>query len=315
MIEVCEEEKTDLLLIAGDLFHRQPLLRELKDVAYLFGKLTHTQVVLIAGNHDYMKKDSYYRTFRWPAHVHMLGGGELESVVFPELDTEVCGFSYHTREIRELPLQGAYNGTQRWSILLLHGGDASHVPFRKEELLNLGYDYIALGHIHKPQMLVKDRIAYPGAPEPVDKNDTGHHGFITGELTRQGCRTRFVPFSVREYKHVEVEVSPQMTGFELKERLGAVILENGSEHIYKLILTGERDPETLFDLAQMSGIGHVIEVVDQTKPAYDFDSLLAQNQNNILGELIREWKDCDRGSVEYGAMCEGVKALMETRRG
>ena len=34
---------------------RQPLLRELKDVSYLLGKLTHTQVVLSAGNHDYIK--------------------------------------------------------------------------------------------------------------------------------------------------------------------------------------------------------------------------------------------------------------------
>ena len=42
---MCEEEQTELLLIAGDLFHRQPLLRELKEVDYLFGSLTKTQVV------------------------------------------------------------------------------------------------------------------------------------------------------------------------------------------------------------------------------------------------------------------------------
>ena len=28
VLKVCEKEQTDLLLIAGDLFHRQPLLRE-----------------------------------------------------------------------------------------------------------------------------------------------------------------------------------------------------------------------------------------------------------------------------------------------
>ena len=49
VIETCEREKIDLLLIVGDLFHRQPLLRELKEVSYLFGKLTKTQVVLVAG--------------------------------------------------------------------------------------------------------------------------------------------------------------------------------------------------------------------------------------------------------------------------
>ena len=31
IVNICEWEEMDLLLIAGDLFHRQPLLRELKE--------------------------------------------------------------------------------------------------------------------------------------------------------------------------------------------------------------------------------------------------------------------------------------------
>ena len=65
------------MLIAGDLFHRQPLLRELKELRDLFGTLKATQVVLIAGNHDYLKRDSYYRTFVWGENVHMILGGLL----------------------------------------------------------------------------------------------------------------------------------------------------------------------------------------------------------------------------------------------
>ena len=70
VLGVCEEEQTDLLLIAGDLFHRQPLVRELKEADYLFSELTHTKVVLIAGNHDYIGKNSNYRTFRWSENVY-----------------------------------------------------------------------------------------------------------------------------------------------------------------------------------------------------------------------------------------------------
>ena len=65
VIRVCEDEQADLLLIAGDLFHRQPLVRELREVDYFFSELTHTKVVLIAGNHDYIGSNSNYRTFRW----------------------------------------------------------------------------------------------------------------------------------------------------------------------------------------------------------------------------------------------------------
>lgn len=69
-----------------------------------------------------------------------------------------------------------------------------------------------------------------------------------------------------------------------------------------------------FDLSERFGFGNVVEIVDETAPAYDFERLMEQNAHNILGYLIRELKDYDRDSVEYGAMCEGVKALVETRR-
>ncbi|MBO5460835.1 MAG: metallophosphoesterase, partial [Ruminococcus sp.] len=108
ILEICEEEKTDLLLIAGDLFHRQPLLRELKEVDYLFSRLTHTKVVLIAGNHDYIRKDSYYRTFSWNENVFTLFNNEIGTVVFPELETAVYGLSYHEKEIKE----SLYDGLQ-----------------------------------------------------------------------------------------------------------------------------------------------------------------------------------------------------------
>ena len=63
LIERVRLEKADLLLVSGDLFHRQPLVRELKEVNYLFSTIPDTTVVLMAGNHDYIKKGSYYPEF------------------------------------------------------------------------------------------------------------------------------------------------------------------------------------------------------------------------------------------------------------
>ena len=50
VIETVGRQRTDLLLIAGDLFHRQPLKRELKEVNELFASIPDTRVVMIAGN-------------------------------------------------------------------------------------------------------------------------------------------------------------------------------------------------------------------------------------------------------------------------
>ena len=48
------EDPVDLLFISGDLFHRQPLMRELKEVNYLFSTIPDTRVYLMAGNHDFI---------------------------------------------------------------------------------------------------------------------------------------------------------------------------------------------------------------------------------------------------------------------
>ena len=138
VIRVCEDEQADLLLIAGDLFHRQPLVRELREVDYFFSELTHTKVVLIAGNHDYIGANSNYRTFRWRENVFPLFGEKPQYVDFPELKTAVYGLSYHSREISR-PLYDGFTaaGAEPFEILLAHGGDEKHIPFDRRTRRNV----------------------------------------------------------------------------------------------------------------------------------------------------------------------------------
>ncbi len=315
IIDLCNAQEVELLLIVGDLFHRQPLLRELKEVNGLFARLVKTQVVFCAGNHDYLKKDSYYRTFSWEKHVHMMLNRELETVELPEIGTVVYGFSYESRERTDKPYVGKRaKGGQPAEILMIHGGDERHVPVKKEEILQLGYDYVALGHIHKPQNIVPGKMAYCGALEPVDKNDMGKHGYIYGEIKDKKCRIKFVPSAVREYIHAEVLAAENMSGSELKEKIKKLIEEKGIENIYKILITGFRSPDILFDLEAMDVYGNIVELLDDTKPSFNFEKIKMQNKGNILGELIEQLEGYGEESPQYRAMCEGVQALMETRR-
>lgn len=316
VLSICEREKIDLLLIAGDLFHRQPLLRELKEVDYLFGQCAGTQIVLMAGNHDYIKANSYYRTFQWSPNVHMIQSDAVEAVELPSLQTAVWGCSYHARQIKEAVYDRAYpRGRWAYQILLAHGGDELHIPMDKNQMGTLGYDYVALGHIHKPQILIPDKMAYSGALEPIDTNDVGAHGYIRGELSKKGCRIQFVPLAFRCYLHLDLEVTPDMTGFALKDAIRREIEEYGKENIFQFRLKGYRNPDTLYDLSQMDLYGNIIEILDETVPAYDFEKLKAQNRNNLLGRYIESFGAVTKGSVEYEALCAGVQALMETKRG
>lgn len=314
--DLCRKKNIDLLLVAGDLFHRQPLLRELREVNAMFAAMECTQVVLCAGNHDYLKKDSYYRKFVWAENVHMILDDQWERVELPKIRTAVCGFSYESRERGDSPcFEKCSERRQKNEILMIHGGDANHVPLQKEELLSYGYDYVALGHIHRPQIVIPDKIAYSGALEPIDKNDTGTHGYILGEIEDGNCHIRFVPFAAREYVHTEIRVEPEMSGYELSEAVREEIDGRGTENIYKIVLKGFRSPDTLFDLKTLDVYGNIIEIADDTKPAYNFAKIKQQNRDNILGSLIEHLEGYGEDSVEYRAMCEGVQAFMETRKG
>lgn len=316
VIRVCEEKQVDLLLLSGDLFHRQPLMGELKELNRIFAGLSHTKVVFVAGNHDYVKPNSYYRTFEWNGNVYPLLDSQMDSVEFPELKTAVYGFSYHQKEIAERLYDSAIAPKkQTYEILLAHGGDEKHIPIKKEELLKLGYDYIALGHIHKPQTLLEDKAIYAGILEPTDKNDVGKHGYVYGEIGEQGVKTEFVPCATREFIHANVKVTEDVTGTALKEQIRDFIRQNGAQHMYKFILEGKRDADILFDLDSLKACGNVFEVLDETQPAYDFEKLLASNKGNLLGKYIESLKDCREGSIEYQALHLGVQALMETKRG
>ncbi len=82
----------DCLFIAGDLFHRQPLLRDLKEVNYLFSTIPQTQVVIIAGNHDRIRKNSAVLSFSWASNVTFLESEDVSSVYFEDINTEVTAF-------------------------------------------------------------------------------------------------------------------------------------------------------------------------------------------------------------------------------
>ena len=202
VIASVRRDPVDLLFIAGDLFHRQPLLKELKEVNYLFSTIPETRVFLMAGNHDYMKRNSFYRGFAWEPNVTFFDSEKMGCAYIEELQTFVYGMSYEHQEIKE-PLYDSWQPEQEqgFHVLLAHGGDEKHIPMDAKKILSSGFTYLALGHIHKPQAMVRGKALYPGALEPIDRNDTGDHGYIEGSYDNGRMRLKFVPFASRSYQN------------------------------------------------------------------------------------------------------------------
>ena len=178
-------EKADLLLVSGDLFHRQPLVRELKEVNYLFSTIPDTTVVLMAGNHDYIKKGSYYPEFPWNKNVIGLWNRECVRVSIPKKNVCVYGCSYYSREVTDDLYQNVRpSGREAFHILLAHGGDEKHSPVNRERLAEAGFQYAALGHIHKAQRIGgREAVRYAGSPLPMSFSEKNYrHQVIAVEI-------------------------------------------------------------------------------------------------------------------------------------
>ncbi len=306
----------DCLFIAGDLFHHQPLLRDLKEVNYLFSTIPGVKVVIIAGNHDRIRPNSALMSFTWCPNVTFLMSKEPESVYFPDLNLEVHGFSYHTAEIIEARLNNVKAPDDgHVHILLAHGGDASHLPLDKESLSRSGFSYTALGHIHKPELAPDLSYAYPGSLEPLDKTETGAHGMIVGEIqpsSGQVISLEFVPMAKTQYIPLVVHVTPATTNAELCDRITEAAKERGLEHIYRFRIRGMRNPDITFDLEPLARRLQIVEVADESEPQYDFCKLFAEHPGDMIGFYIQAFQKEAPSTVEKKALYYGIDALLRT---
>lgn len=323
IIEICNKENVDLLLIAGDLFHKQPLVRELKEVDYLFSTLEDTQVIMIAGNHDYIGPRSNYSGFKWSENVHMILSNSIEVIEFSQISTKIYGLSYITRDIEENIYDYLKPDDEEYiNILLAHGGDEKNAPINKRLLTESGFDYIALGHIHKPE-IISPNMAYSGSLEPLDRNEVGERGYIIGEIPLDEITNgkkveeriiEFIPSSKRQYKKVSITSDEGTTNGKLSDMISEVITEEGENNIYSFTITGFRDEDIDFDLEPLYTLGNIVALQDITVRNYDFDQLYNDNKYNLIGLFIKEMRE-KNDVISLKALHYGIDALLKSKGG
>ncbi|MDD6211819.1 MAG: DNA repair exonuclease [Clostridiales bacterium] len=313
IISTAQKKQVDLLLIAGDFFHRQPLSSECKEVNYLFSTIPNTKVVMIAGNHDYIRDTSPYLIYPWASNVTILTSETMSSVYFEDLNVEVHGFSYHRQEITE-PLYDNLHAPSdgRYHILLAHGGDDTHIPIHWKRLSLAGFHYVALGHIHQPRISQETSIAYAGSPEPMDKSDVGKRGFIMGTLDEKGCRFRWYPCASGQYHTISLTVNRDTTSAQIADTLKQKLPPDVGA-IYRLTLEGFRDPEVRFDKELIQKAGRIVDVTDQTIPEYNLEHLEEEHAHDLISHYIHHFSGAEANSREEKALYYGLRALLDPK--
>jgi len=323
IIDICERERIDLLLLPGDVFHGQPLLREVKELDAMFRELSHTRVVMCAGNHDCLLPSSHYYDITFPEHVSFLMDSRSDSVYLPELNTQVSGLSYETRQIAEARYDVLHaENPQYINILLAHGNvlcNDKSIPIHKGILETAGFDYIALGHLHN-RIELGSRMAYSGSLEPLNRGETGEKGYIIGEISKEGIapakvQWKFVPHARRQYSPLEFEVTTEHTELSLCSGLFASMQEQGLQHLYLVTLTGIRGREIVWNTEAILSLlnkrgANVIEVCDKTVPDFPIEQLRKEQQENLVGRFIRKMDEVEEEQLRSMALQYGLQALL-----
>lgn len=323
IIEICEREQVELLLLPGDLFHGQPLLREVKEVDYLFRRLSRTRVVMCAGNHDCLLPSSHYYDVTFPEHVTFLMDDRADSVYLPEVNTEVFGLSYETKQISEPRYDSLHvNNPEHINILLAHGNilcNDKSIPIHRGVMEAAGFDYVALGHLHN-RFEISDRMAYSGSLEPLNRGETGAKGYIIGEIKKEGAgpsevRWKFVPHARREYVPLEFEVTVESTELSLCSELFSTMRDRGLMHMYLVTLTGIRAREVVWNTESILAVlnkrgANVIDLNDETMPDFRIDRLREEQEDTLVGRFIRQMDEIEDRELGDMALQYGLQALL-----
>lgn len=314
VVEDAEEKRVDLLLIAGDLFHMPPSEGMIRDVDYILSKLSKTKTIMIAGNHDYIKPDSPLANYKFSSKTICLSADKISNVYMKDINTCVTGFSYNSKENPDDILdhikpakQGAFN------ILLAHGGDAKHLPFNKKTMKESNFDYVALGHIHKPEVIKENTVIMAGSLEPIDYTDTGVRGYFYGEVLDGIVKTQFVPVAKRAYMNLLINIKPDHSPAMIVDLVDRQIEGLGAQHIYRILVRGHNHNHDVFDFTKLIAKYNIYEVVTEVADAYDLQGLLQENRDNLIGRYINRLSDnYYNDEVCKKALHYGLDVLLKT---
>ena len=206
LIDLAIEEEVVFVLLVGDLYDGD--WKDYNTGLYFverMGKLREAgiRVFIVAGNHDAASQITKH--LRLPDNVSLFSTSKPERIVLEELNVAIYGQGYATRAVTE-DLSKAYpqGDPQLFNIGLLHTcldgipGHEPYAPCSVDGLRSKGYQYWALGHIHKREEVSQDPwIVFPG-------NIQGRH---IREVGPKGCTVVSVENGeVEDVEHRDLDV-------------------------------------------------------------------------------------------------------------
>lgn len=251
VLDLCKSQSIDFLLIAGDLFDTPfPDSDTVQEIITAMMQIPDTIIAISPGNHDCACPGSVWLKYEFPENVYVFTGfGEYR--VFPEKNVRLYGAAFTDRYER-LPLLSTFGAvtSDNINICVLHGdlvsatSDSNYNPITNEAIKNSGFDYLALGHIHKRsqvERLGNTNFAYCGCPDGRGFDEEGSCGVYITELSKDKCFASYTEVCSRRYIAESFDVTGAATSAEIANNLYEHIestYPNHQHNLYRINLVG-----------------------------------------------------------------------------
>ena len=287
LCELVKNERPDALLVSGDIYHTAtPSNASMKlytrNMVRIHECCPTMAIIVTAGNHDSCSRlESTDEVWRL-ANVTVIGGimrnGEKYDLERHIIEIEGKGFILAVPFVNSkfngafAKLQDAVNELNVNNlpiVMMAHvavtgcdfmGHDVSRLVggFETEDLKSMGdgYDYLALGHIHRPQMLPNAKARYSGSPIHVSFDEVFPHTVSLVEIAFHGAKPVVNEYRIRQKMHLySIPSVPKLFG----EAIQCLKDEAPKEPGYvRLVVKGDVPGNNLVQIQSvMSGLPHL----------------------------------------------------------
>jgi len=339
LVNLALEEKVNFVLLAGDLYDGD--WKDYSTGIFLskqIGRLgkENIQVFSVSGNHD--AANQMTKSLSPPPNMRIFSPKKVETVKLDDLSVAIHGRSFPTQHVKENLASGFYPAERGlFNIGLLHtsldgrAGHGNYAPCSLDDLRSKGYQYWALGHIHKQEIVQKEPpIIFPGCIQGRHIHEAGEKGcaLVTvddGSVTE----VKPVPLDVLRWSLCDIEVTgvSEMRGVRERVRMGIEqeqALSQGKPLAMRIRLQGATRiadeiaayPDKLEQ--EIKGLGAAIagekglwieRIENLTRGKLDLESTLADD--SAMGRLLKEILNITSGADGVDGLKDKIAELRQ----
>lgn len=296
VIEYIKDNNIKYLFISGDLYeHKYIKKTTIEYINNLFKEIPNTLIFISPGNHDPYLKNSYYNKFNWNENVKIFKN-KIEKIETE--NANIYGFGFDDFYCTDCGIENLeIEEKNKINILVIHGTlngasleEKQYNSIKSKTLEEKGFDYVALGHIHKLDYNTYEnqRIVYPGSTASLGFDELGQHGMVVGELDKEKIKLEFIPIDETEFKIQNLDITQINSKEELIETINELNIEENN--LIEIYLTGKRNFEIdTYEIKKFITNEKIIKIKNKTKINYNLEKIA--EENTLRGIFVKKMLD------------------------